>query len=44
MASAAVLLADAGIVLFVLVMIFFLGFTIVDAYEAYKRRQAKKHD
>ena len=37
-------LGDIGLAMFVLVMLAFLGFSLVDAYEAYKRRMAKKHD
>ena len=38
------LLGDLGLAVFALIMIGFLGFSMVDAYERYKRKMAKKHD
>ena len=37
-------LGDLGLAIFAMVMLAFLGFSIVDAYERYKRKMAKKHD
>ena len=38
------LLGDLGLAVFALIMIGFLGFSVVDAYDRYKRKMAKKHD